>query len=98
MTVEYEEGPYLFDEITCNLLCKSDYLVDLHGILVSREDPKISIILVMEKMSIDLKQYLFKSSIDKPISFKWKHSIILDILKGVQDLHNMNFVHCDLKL
>lgn len=59
MEVDYSEAGYLFDEITCNLLCKSDYLVSLLGVSTTRKQDKVTIILVMEKMGIDLKNHLF---------------------------------------
>jgi len=58
----------------------------------------------MEKMSVDLKGLLFveKKKMNEEesskIDYKWKFRITLNILKGIQDLHEMNFVHCDIKL
>ncbi len=98
MEVDYAEAGFLFDEITCNLLCKSEYLVSLLGVSTTRKQEKVTIVLVMEKMGVDVKNHLFQLHKDSPVASLWKHRVILDILKGVTDLHEMNFVHCDLKL
>ena len=52
----------------------------------------------MEKMDIDLKKYIFNINKSIKIEKEWKYRIIIQILNGINDLHEMNFVHCDLKL
>lgn len=41
MDVEFGEAQYLFDEILCNLLCKSDYLVEFFGINSSKKEQNV---------------------------------------------------------
>ena len=88
----------------CNLLCKSEPLVEVRGVECKRleTEKKVQFTLVMEKMEMDLKALIFRKSAKEkesiPLSLKDKYEIILKVARGVNELHEMNFVHCDLKL
>ena len=88
----------------CNLLCKSEHLVEVRGVECKRleTEKKVQFTLVMEKMEMDLKALIFRKSAKEkesiPLSLKDKYEIILKVARGVNELHEMNFVHCDLKL
>lgn len=56
----------------------------------------VTIYVLMEKMDSDLRKTIFgeKRYLTKPQKYK----ILIDILKGLNYLHERNYVHCDLKL
>ena len=41
MEVTFNEAPYLFDEIICNLICKSENIVNLIGVNIKKNEKNI---------------------------------------------------------
>lgn len=102
LSVECDDSSEMLEEVVALMQMKSPRLVALFGIYMEteREKPQspckmFKIYIVMERLKVDLRNYLKQQIV---LSYLEKKSILLDILRGLLDLEHCGYAHCDLKM
>jgi serine/threonine protein kinase len=98
MDIPHEYAKMLFNEISTMIACENHpNIVNLLAVAFGDiSEISLQVYIIMEILEKDLKKLIHKER--TKLSLKEKYKILMDVLKGLDHLHEMNYVHCDIKL
>ncbi|EAR87333.2 kinase domain protein (macronuclear) [Tetrahymena thermophila SB210] len=89
---DYEKNQ---NEFKLMKLFNSDYIIKVQELLEYRTQDKLLHFLIMERCLYDLHSQLMLMTVNQ--SHPDIYKICLDLIRGLQDIHNKNTVHLDIK-